>query len=124
MTRDAQQGEYIITEMRLRGLQAIYGIAEETIAEVMTRPHTPAPETDNQKMSRELRIATSLYKEGRKDGERTATLAENKRVLDAIEKFKTEAWARHDPCDGGFTKFYQSLRVTEESLRRTAQEHP
>jgi len=84
MTRDAQQGEYIITEMRLRGLQAIYGIAEETIAEVMTRPHTPAPETDNQKMSRELRIATSLYKEGRKDGERTATLAENKRVLDTL----------------------------------------
>ena len=38
---------------------------------------------------------------------------ENKRVLDAIEKFKTEAWARNDPCDGGFTKFYQSLRIPE-----------
>jgi hypothetical protein len=96
-----------------------------------TRPHTPAQDFSNPKIGDWIPGVGDITTEYERqfiarygEAARTATLAENKRGLDAIEKFKTEAWARHDPCDGGFTKFYQSLRVTEESLRRTAQEHP
>jgi hypothetical protein len=45
--------------------------------QIRTRPHTPAPEQDD--------ALTAAYLKGKADGERTATLAENKRVLDATE---------------------------------------
>jgi len=149
----AQQPEFIITEELAELIEGQLtnesckkcpheggGVNSGIKAHLRTRPHTPAPDM-KEIIEAKRGCLTCLnpdcpiwqaadqncwkpQQEHDTAIARTATLAENKRVLDAIEKFKTEAWARHDPCDGGFTKFYQSLRVTEESLRRTAQEHP
>lgn len=53
-------------------------------------PHTPAPESFEQKENRELDIRIAGfdegYKQGKEEAARAATLAENKRLLDAVLK--------------------------------------
>ena len=138
MTTPTHEQEYIISLSELK--RANVFMFTNKLKELSARPHTPAPKIPNSTELTQLAINDWHNREERKHRyelqpwvngwitgflteskpywskehdtaiHNAATYAENKRVLDAIEKFKTEAWARHDPCDGGFTKFYQSLR--------------
>jgi hypothetical protein len=77
------QREYTITESEVCQIEDDYPF---TARNIRSRPRPPAPEQDNPAWL--SRVITVISKEEEERISRAATLAENKRVLDALEEYR------------------------------------